>query len=152
MSPPDAGAGRVGDAAAPAPRNRAQRVATAIAIGGALLGPLCLLAFPGLGSWSAEDLPAAWILLPALLFVASPFAAFLLAARLAKTTTGAAVVAALALVALLFGALIYGDAVVRKSFVLLLLFVGVPTVQWLLAFPAIVAALVPGRRRPRGAA
>jgi hypothetical protein len=125
-----------------AERNPARTVATGIAVVGALFGPICLLAFPGLGSWTAEDLPAAWVLLPALLFVASPFAAFLLAARLSRTTAGAAVVAALALVALLFGALIYGDAVLRKSFVLLLLFAGVPMVQWLMALPAVVAALV----------
>jgi hypothetical protein len=122
--------------------------ATAISAVGALLGPLCLLAFPGLTSWRPEDLPGAAVLVPALLFVASPFAAFLVAARLSRTTAGAGVVAALALVALLFGALIYGDAVLRKSFVLLLLFAGVPMVQWLMALPAVVAALVLRRRAP----
>ena len=142
MSPAAGGPVPTRGAATAPERNPARTVATAIAVVGALLGPVCLLAFPGLGSWSAEDLPGAWVLLPALLFVASPFAAFLLAARLARTTAGAAVVAALALVALLFGALIYGDAVLRKDFVLLLLFAGVPTVQWLMAFPAVVAALV----------
>lgn len=129
-------------------RNPARAAATAIAIVGALLGPICLLAFPGLGTWSADDLPGAWVLLPTLLFVASPFAAFLLAARLSRTKAGAAVVAALALVALLFGGLIYGDAVIRKSFVLLLLFAGVPTVQWLMALPALVAALVLRPKKP----
>lgn len=149
MSDTAAGEGRTKAAVAPpAERNPARTVATGIAIVGALLGPACLLAFPGLGSWSAEDLPGAWVLLPALLFVSSPFAAFLLAARLSRTTAGAAVVATLALVALLFGGLIYGDAVLRKDFVLLLLFAGVPTVQWLMAFPAVVAALVLRRRRP----
>lgn len=132
-------------------RNPARAAATAIAIVGALFGPICLLAFPGLGTWSADDLPGAWVLLPTLLFVASPFAAFLLAARLSRTKAGAAVVAALALVALLFGGLIYGDAVIRKSFVLLLLFAGVPTVQWLMALPAVVAALVLRRRKPAAA-
>lgn len=141
------GEGRTGGAVGPAERNPARSVATAIAIVGALFGPLCLLAFPGLGSWTTEDLPGARVLLPALFFVTSPFAAFLLAARLSRTTAGAAVVAALALVALLFGALIYGDAVLRKSFVLLLLFVGVPMVQWLMALPAIVGALVLRRRK-----
>ena len=75
-------------------------------------------------------------------------AAFLLAARLARTRAGASVVAALALVALLFGALIYGDAVLRKDFVLLFLFAGVPTVQWLMALPAVVAALVLRPKKP----
>jgi len=129
-------------------RTRLRTVATGLAVVGALFGPVCLLAFPGPGSWSADDLPGAWVLLPALLFVASPFAAFLVAARLARTTAGAAVVAALALVALLFGALIYGDAVLRKDFVLLLLFAGVPTVQWLMALPAVVAALVLRPKKP----
>lgn len=148
MNPSAAGDGRAGGAAPATERNPARTVASAIAVVGALLGPVCLLAFPGLGSWSADDLPGAWVLLPALLFVASPFAAFLLAARLSRTTAGAAVVAALALVALLFGALIYGDAVLRKDFVLLLLFAGVPTVQWLMALPAVVAALVLRPKKP----
>ena len=74
--------------------------------------------------------------------MASPFAAFLLAARLSKTKAGAGVVAALALVAVLFGALFYVDATLREDFVLLLASVGVPAVQWLMAFPAVVAALV----------
>lgn len=148
MNPPAAGDGRAGDTAPATKRNPARTVATTIAIVGALLGPVCLLAFPGLGSWSADDLPGAWVLLPALLFVASPFAAFLVAARLARTTAGASVVAALALVALLFGALIYGDTVLRKDFVLLLLFAGVPTVQWLMALPAVVAALALRPKRP----
>ena len=34
------------------------------------------------------------------------------------------------------------DAALRKDFVLLLASVGVPAVQWLMAFPAVVAALV----------
>lgn len=135
----------------PAERNPARTAATLLSIAGALFGPICLLAFPGLGSWSADELPDAKVLLPALLFVASPFAAFLLAARLSRTTAGAAVVAALALVAFLFGGLIYGDAALRKSFVLLLLFVGVPMVQWLVALPAVVAALVLRRRKPSAA-
>lgn len=149
MNPSAVGDGRPAGAVAPAKRNPARTVATGIAIVGALFGPACLLAFPGLGSWSADDLPGAWVLLPALLFLASPFAAFLLAARLSRTTAGAAVVAALALVALLFGGLIYGDAVVRKSFVPLLLFAGVPTVQWLMAIPAVVAALVLRPKEPQ---
>ncbi len=151
MNATAAGEGQGASVAPPGERNPARTVATGIAVVGALFGPICLLAFPGLGSWTAEDLPAAWVLLPALLFVASPFAAFLLAARLSRTTAGAAVVAALALVALLFGALIYGDAVLRKNFVLLLLFAGVPTVQWLMALPAVVAALVLRRRTPAAA-
>lgn len=149
MKPATEGVVPTANASEQAGRNPARTAATAIAVVGALFGPICLLAFPGLGAWSADDLPGAWVLLPALLFVASPFAAFLLAARLSRTTAGAAVVAALGLVALLFGALIYGDAVLRKDFVLLLLFAGVPTVQWLMALPAVVAALV---LRPRKAA
>ncbi len=151
MKPDADGAVPTAGASDRAKRNPARSVATGIAVVGALFGPICLLAFPGLGSWSVEDLPGSWVLLPALLFVASPFAAFLLAARLSRTTAGAAVVAALALVALLFGALIYGDAVLRKNFVLLLLFAGVPTVQWLMALPAVVAALVLRRRTPAAA-
>ena len=129
-------------------RNPVRTAATAISVVGAVLGPLGLVAFPGLASWRAEDLSGAGILIPALVFLASPFAAFLLAARLARTRAGAAVVATLALLATLFGALVYGDAVLRKNFVLLLLFAGVPMVQWLMALPALVAALVLRGRNP----
>jgi len=123
-------------------RNPARTVATVIAIVGALTGPVSFLAFPGFGTWTSEDLPGAGVVALAALFMASPFAAFLFAARLSKTKVGAAVVAALALVAVLFGALFYVDAALRKDFVLLLASVGVPAVQWLMAFPAVVAALV----------
>ncbi|MBK9376684.1 MAG: hypothetical protein IPN03_23945 [Holophagales bacterium] len=44
--------------------------------------------------------------------------------------------------AVLFGALIDVDAALRKDFVLLVVSVGVPGVQWLMALPAVVAALV----------
>lgn len=131
-----------------AERNPVRTAATAISAVGAVLGPLGLVAFPGLTSWRAEDFAGAGILIPALVFLASPFAGFLLAARLSRTKAGAAVVAVLALVAALVGALIYGDAVVRKNFVLLLLFAGVPMLQWLMALPALVAALVLRGRRP----
>ncbi|MCL4810249.1 MAG: hypothetical protein KJ062_21015, partial [Thermoanaerobaculia bacterium] len=83
--------------------------------------------------------------------MASPFAAFLVAARLSRTKAGAAVVAALALVAVLFGALFYVDAALRKDFVLLLASVGVPAVQWLMALPAVVLALVLRPRRTSAA-
>jgi len=127
-------------------RNPARTVATVIAIVGALTGPISFLALPGFGAWTSEDLQGAGVLALAALLMASPFAAFLLAARLSKTKVGAAVVAALALVAVLFGALFYVDAALRKDFVLLLASVGVPAVQWLMALPAVVAALV---LRPR---
>ena len=109
---------------------------------GAFLGPACLIAFPGPGSWTARDLREAWVLVPAALLMASPFAAFLLAARLSRTRAGAGVVLALTIVATLFGALFYVDAALRKDFVLLLASVGVPAVQWLIALPALVAAIV----------
>ncbi|MBK6404672.1 MAG: hypothetical protein IPF66_06335 [Holophagales bacterium] len=142
MNPAAAGEARREGAASPAERNPARTVATVIAIVGALTGPVSFLSFPGFGAWKGEDLQGAWVLVLASLFMASPFAAFLLAARLSKTRAGAAVVAALALVAVLFGALIYVDAALRKDFVLLVVSVGVPGVQWLMALPAVVAALV----------
>ncbi|MBK9374967.1 MAG: hypothetical protein IPN03_14890 [Holophagales bacterium] len=142
MNPAAAGEARREGAASPAERNPARTVATVIAIVGALTGPVSFLSFPGFGAWKGEDLQGAWVLLLASLFMASPFAPFLLAARLSKTKAGAAVVAALALVAVLFGALIYVDAALRKDFVLLVVSVGVPGVQWLMALPAVVAALV----------
>ena len=142
MNPAAAGEARREGAASPAERNPARTVATVIAIVGALTGPVSFLSFPGFGAWRSEDLQGAWVLVLASLFMASPFAAFLLAARLSKTRAGAAVVAALALVAVLFGALIYVDAALRKDFVLLVVSVGVPGVQWLMALPAVVAALV----------
>lgn len=122
-------------------------VAYAISAVGALVGPSSFLAFPGFGAWGREDLQGAGVLAIAALVMASPFAAFLVAARLSRTKAGAAVVAALALVAVLFGALFYVDAALRKDFVLLLASVGVPAVQWLMALPAVVAALVlrPGK-------
>jgi hypothetical protein len=129
-------------------RQPVRTAASAVALVGAVLGPVCLLAFPGPGSWTAADLKGAWVILPGLAFLASPFLAFLLAARLSTTRAGAALVLALALAALLFGGLVYGDAVRRKNFLLLLLFVGVPMVQWLMALPALVAALVLRRRKP----
>lgn len=144
------GGGRPDGASGRAERNAARTAATAIAVVGALTGPVSLLAFPGFGAWRGEDLQGVGVLALASLVMASPFAAFLLAARLAKTKAGAAVVAALALVAVLFGALIYVDAALRKDFVLLLVSVGVPGVQWLMALPAVVAALVLGRRRAEG--
>ena len=142
MNPAAAGEARREGAASPAERNPARTVATVIAIVGALTGPVSFLSFPGFGAWKGEDLQGAWVLLLASLFMASPFAAFLVAARLSRTKAGAAVVAALALVAVLFGALFYVDAALRKDFVLLLASVGVPAVQWLMALPAVVAALV----------
>jgi hypothetical protein len=133
--------------ASPVPERSPVRVAAyAISAVGALTGPVSFLAFPGFGAWGREDLQGAGVLALAALIMASPFAAFLLAARLSRTKAGAAVVAALALVAVLFGALIYVDAALRKDFVLLLASVGVPAVQWLMVFPAVVAALV---LRPR---
>ena len=118
---------------------------------GALLGPFCLLAFPGFGAWTGSIVKDVWAVVPAMLILASPFAAFLLAARLARTRAGAAVVLARGVVATLFGALIYIDAVVRKNVFLLLAFVGIPAVQWLLALPAIVGALVLRPKKPAGA-
>lgn len=129
-------------------RSPVRIVAYAISAVGALSGPVSFLAFPGFGAWGREDLQGAGVLALAALIMASPFAAFLLAARLSRTTAGAAVVAALALVAVLFGALFYLDAALRKDFVLLLASVGVPAVQWLMALPALVAALVLRRRKP----
>ena len=142
MSAVPAGGGGPGAVGNSRERTPIRTAATVISAVGALMGPISFLAFPGFGSWTSEDLPAAGVLALAALFMASPFAAFLLAARLSKTKAGAAVVAALALVAVLFGALFYVDAALRKDFVLLLASVGVPAVQWLMAFPAVVAALV----------
>jgi hypothetical protein len=136
------GAGVPVAAAVSSARNPARTVATVLAIVGALMGPVSFLAFPGFGVWKGVDLEGAWVLLLASLFMASPVAAFLLAARLSKTKAGAAVVAALALVAVLFGALFYVWAVLRKDLILLLASVGVPGTQWLMALPAVVAALV----------
>jgi hypothetical protein len=127
-------------------RSPVRVLAYAISAVGALTGPVSFLAFPGFGAWGREDLQGAGVLGVAALIMASPFAAFLLAARLSRTKAGAAVVAALALVAALFGGLVYVDAALRKDFVLLLASVGVPGVQWLMALPAVVAALV---LRPR---
>ncbi len=126
-------------------------VAYALSAVGALVGPFSLLAFPGFGAWGREDLQGAGVLAIAALIMASPFAAFLVAARLSRTKAGAAVVAALALVAVLFGALFYVDAALRKDFVLLLASVGVPAVQWLMALPAVVLALVLRPRRTSAA-
>lgn len=142
MNPAAAGKARTEGAASPAERNPARTAAMVIAIVGALTGPVSFLAFPGFGAWTSEDLQGAGVLALAALVMASPFAAFLLAARLSKTRAGAAVVAALALVAVLIGALFYVDAALRKDLVLLLASVGVPAVQWLMALPAVVAALV----------
>ncbi len=150
MSATAPGRGEPASAAAPPTRNPARAVAALVAIVGALTGPVSFLAFPGFGAWGRDDLASAWVLVPAMLFMASPFAAFLLAARLSRTTAGSAVVAALALVAVLFGALFYVDAALRKDFVLLLASVGVPAAQWLMALPAVVAALVLRTRRPSG--
>jgi hypothetical protein len=58
------------------------------------------------------------------------------------------VVAALAFAAVLFGALFYVDAALRKDLVLLLASIGVPAVQWLMAMPAVVAALVLRPKKP----
>lgn len=115
---------------------------------GALLGPFCLFAFPGLGAWTGTTVKDAWVVVPAMLILASPFAAFFLAAHLARTRAGAAVVLAFGVVATLFGALIYVDAVVRKNVFLLLAFVGIPAVQWLMALPAVVGALVLRPKKP----
>lgn len=145
------GAGGPASPAASPGRNPARTVATGIAVVGALTGPVSFLAFPGFGSWGREDLQGAGVLALTALLMASPFAAFLLAARLSRTKVSAAVVAALALVAALFGGLIYVDAALRKDFVLLLVSVAVPGVQWLMALPAVVAALVLRPRRPPGA-
>ncbi len=142
MSAVPHGGGGAGVGGGARERNPVRTVAYAISAVGALIGPASFLAFPGFGAWGREDLQGAGVLVLAALFMASPFAVFLLAARLSKTRAGAAVVAALALVALLFGALFYVDAALRKDFVLLLASVGVPAVQWLMAFPAVVAALV----------
>ncbi len=128
-------------------RNPVRVAAYAISAVGALTGPVSYLSFPGFGAWKGEDLQGAWVLLLACLFMASPFAAFLLAARLSRTKAGAAVVAALALVAVLFGALFYVWAALRKDLILLLASVGVPGTQWLMALPAVVAALVLRPRR-----
>ncbi len=145
VAPGGGGPGTVGSSRE---RTPIRAVAYVISAVGALVGPVSFLAFPGFGAWGSQDLEGAGVLALAALLMASPFAAFLLAARLSKTKTGAAVVAALALVAVLFGALFYADAALRKDFVLLLASVGVPTVQWLMALPAVVAALV---LRPRKA-
>ncbi len=123
-------------------RTPIRTVAYVISAVGALVGPVSFLAFPGFGAWGSEDLEGAGVLALTALLMASPFAAFFLAARLSRTKAGAAVVAALALVAVLFGALFYVDAALRRDFVLLLASVGVPAVQWLMALPAVVAALV----------
>ncbi|HPA50275.1 MAG TPA: hypothetical protein PLP50_01625 [Thermoanaerobaculia bacterium] len=142
MSGPPTGAGGMPSAAASAERNPARIVAYVTSAVGALTGPVSFLAFPGFGVWTTEDLPGAGVVALAALVMASPFAAFLLAARLSKSRTGAAVVAALALVAVLFGALYYVWAAVEKNVLILLASVGVPAVQWLMALPAVVAALV----------
>ena len=129
-------------------RTPIRTVAYVISAVGALVGPVSLLAFPGFGAWGSEDLQGFSVLALAALLMASPFAAFLLAVRLSRTRAGAAVVAALALVADLFGAVFYVDAALRKDFVLLLASVGVPAVQWLMALPAVVAALVLRPKKP----
>ncbi len=148
MNPSAADDGRTGGAAPGMVRNPVRTVATGLAVVGALTGPVSFLAFPGFGAWKGEDLQGAWVLALAALVMASPFVAFLAAARLSRTKAGAAVVAALALVAVLFGALFYVDAALRKDFVLLVASVGVPAVQWLMALPAVVAALVLRPKKP----
>ena len=148
MSKPAAGAGGAPSAAASPERNPARIVAYVISAVGALMGPVSFLSIPGFGAWTGEDLQGAWVLALASLLMASPFAAFLLAARLSKTPAAALVVAALALVAVLFGALFYVWAAIRKDFLLLLASVGVPGTQWLMALPAVVAALVLRPKKP----
>lgn len=129
-------------------RNPARVVAYVISAVGALMGPVSYLSVPGFGAFTGEDLQGAWVLALASLLMASPFAAFLLAARLSKTPAAAWVVAALALVAVLFGALFYVWAAIRKDFLLLLASVGVPGTQWLMALPAVVAALALRPKKP----
>jgi hypothetical protein len=148
MSAAAPGTGGPASAAVSRERIPARIAAYAISAVGALMGPVSFLSFPGFGAWTGEDLQGAGVLAVASLIMASPFAAFLLAARLSRTKAGAAVVAALALVAVLFGALFYVWAAVRKDFILLLASVGVPATQWLMALPAVVAALVLRRREP----
>lgn len=109
---------------------------------GALLGPVCLLVFGGVETWTGTDLKDLGVLVPGLLWIASPYAAFFLAAGLSRTRTGASVVLALSLVATLLGGVVYVDAVVHRNFVLLLLFAGIPPIQWLIGLAAVVAALV----------
>lgn len=142
------GGGSPGAVDRAAERNPARAAAYVVSVVGALSGPVCYLAFPGVEAWRLGGPGDVLALVPAMLVLASPFAAFLLAARLSRTRTGAAVVAALALVAVLFGALLYVDAVVRRDFLVLLATVGVPAVQWLMALPALVAAVVLRNRRP----
>lgn len=151
MNPGSPGRGGPTSADGSGERPPSRAAAYAVSAIGAVLGPACLVAFPGFGRWSAQDFREAWVLVPAMLIMASPFAAFSLAARLSRTRAGAAVVAALALVAALFGGLLYVDAALRKDVVLLLASVGVPAVQWLMALPALVAAVVLRPRRPPGA-
>ncbi len=129
-------------------RNPVRIVAYAISVLGALMGPVSYLSFPGFGTWKSEDFHGIGALALASFLMASPFAAFLLAARLSKTKAAAAVVAALALVAVLFGALFYVWAAIEKDFLLLLASVGVPGTQWLMALPAVVAALVLRPKKP----
>ncbi len=136
------GAIPTGRAVVPPERNPARIAAYAISVVGALTGPVSVLSFPGFGTWKGEDLQGAGVLALASLFMASPFAAFLLAARLSKTNAAAAVVASLALVAVVLGLLFYVWAAIGKDFLILLASVGVPGIQWLMALPAVVAALV----------
>jgi hypothetical protein len=76
-------------------------------------------------------------------FVVSPYAAFLLAAALSRTKSGAGVVLALSLLATVLGTVVYADAFLRhESPVYVLLFASIPVVQWGIGVAAIVAAVV----------
>lgn len=138
-------AGRSGDVSDRDPVKVAAFLASAL---GAVVGPVCILAFGEVESWTAADMKDLGVLVPALLWIASPYALFLLAAGLSRTKAGASVVLALSLVATLFGGVVYLDAVLRRNFVLLLLFAGIPPVQWLIGLAALVASLVLRRRVP----
>ena len=97
--------------------------------------------------WHAGDPGLGPVALTA--FVVSPYLPLLLAAALSKTKAAAAVVLALSFVATLLGAASYGDAFLRhESPVYLLIFLGVPALQWLGGLAALVAALVLRGRTP----
>lgn len=144
---PHAGDAPVGDRGLDdrAPLKVAAFLASAL---GAAVGPVCILAFGEVETWTASDMKDAGVLVPALLWIASPYAAFFLAAGLSRTRAAAGVVLALSLVATLFGGLIYVNVTVRRNVVLLVLFAAVPQVQWLVGLAALVAALVLRRRKP----
>lgn len=121
------------------------------AFAAALLGGAVMLAFAlwKTTPWQLGPADPVFGVLALVAFVVSPFAAFLIAAAISQTKSGAGVVLALSLVATLVGAAVYADAFLRhESPVYALLFLSIPVVQWGIGVAAIVAAVVLRARRP----